>query len=130
MNTHQSADRETRQGGIVAAVTDLLFDTRIRTTAAALGVPYGKAATPAKLDNLLETYGPKLVIVDMEIVGMSAKECIRRAKSCPARPTVLAYLPHVRQDLAQAAAEAGADVVVPRSKFSTELAQLLEQYAR
>jgi DNA-binding NarL/FixJ family response regulator len=123
-DSKQSGDR-----GIIAAVTDMLFETRIRSTAAALELPYGNARNLADLEQRLERQQPALLIVDMEISGAPAVEFIRQGKSSAAGPTVLAYLPHVRQDLADAARSAGADVVLPRSKFSADLANLLRQFA-
>ena len=84
-------------------------------------------ATARALSSLADQT-PALVVVDMEWADGSPSEAIRTARSQEPSPVVLAYLPHVRTDLAEAAKHAGADLTLPRSKFSATLPELLERY--
>ena len=113
---------------IYAYVTDLLFSTKITSTGQALGVPVGVArsvdALAAKLGEVAEG-DSSLVIVDLNASG-DPLEAIRRMKSLPAPPRVIAYVSHVQADLAAAARTAGADEVMPRSAFSMNLPAILK----
>ncbi len=111
----------------VALITDLFFVTKVKGTADAMGVPLEIVRGADALASSLER-GPRLVIVDMNAAGDPA-EAIRRSKSLPDPPVVIAYLSHVQQELADAARVAGADVVMPRSAFSAQLPDLLRQHA-
>lgn len=113
---------------IFAYVTDLLFSTKITSTGQALVVPVTVArsvdALAAKLCEVAEG-DSKLVIVDLNASG-DPLEAIRRMKSLPTPPKVIAYVSHVHADLAAAARTAGADEVMPRSAFSMNLPAILK----
>ena len=49
----------------------------------------------------------------------------RLARARPAAPKIIAYCAHVDTGLATAAEEAGADTVMPRSKFVAALPEIL-----
>lgn len=112
---------------IFAHVTDLLFSTKITSTGQALGVPVTVAR---RVDALATQLGAVaegvscLVIVDLNASG-DPLEAIRRMKSLPRPPKVIAYVSHVQADLAAAARSAGADEVMPRSAFSMNLKTIL-----
>lgn len=112
---------------VVALVTDLLFVAKVKGTADAIGIPLTVVRNARDLVRTVEQ-GAGLAIVDMNAEGVDPAESIRACKAAT-RPTfVVAYLSHVQKDLADAAREAGADVVMPRSKFSQELPALLRRH--
>ena len=108
---------------VCCVVSDLIFATKIRGTAAALGVEVAvvrdRAAMLAHLDDAAT------VILDLNLDGDDAVELIRLARARPAAPQIVAYCAHVDTDLATAAEEAGADAVMPRSKFVAALPGIL-----
>jgi CheY-like chemotaxis protein len=112
---------------LIAVVTDLIFSTKITGTAKALQKPYAVARTLDKLTEHLNasTDAPPLVIIDLNSAGLDTIEAIRRAKSHPTNPRVIAFLSHVEVELAQQAREAGADQVMARSGFVNQLPALL-----
>ena len=108
---------------VCCVVSDLIFATKIRGTAAALGVEVAvvrdRAAMLAHLDDAAT------VILDLNLDGDDAVELIRLARARPAAPKIVAYCAHVDMDLATAAEEAGVDLVMPRSKFVATLPEIL-----
>ena len=116
-------------GMILYACTDLFFATRIRSTAETLGVATRPArdgeALAERLDDAREPV--HAVMVDLEL-GEQANALIRQAKSYDAAPVVIAFGSHVAKEVLQAASDAGADHVLPRSAFTAKLPELLEQY--
>lgn len=106
---------------VVCIVSDMIFASRIRAAAAAAGltVEFARdAASPAVRD-------AHRVIVDLECAAVDPIACVRAIKQLDPAPLVVAYGPHVRGELLEAAHAAGADVVVPRSKFSARLTDML-----
>ena len=108
---------------VCCVVSDLIFATKIRGTAAALGVEVvvvrDRAAMLAHLDDAIT------VILDLNLDGDDAVELIRLARARPAAPRIIAYCAHVDTDLAAAAEEAGADTGMPRSKCVAALPEIL-----
>jgi DNA-binding NarL/FixJ family response regulator len=109
-----------------ALVTDLFFVTKIKGTADAVGAPLTLARTTEQLLHAIGA-GARLAIIDLNATGVDPVDAIRRCKALPDPPRVLAYLSHVQRELAEAAQAAGADEVLPRSKFSADLPALLQQ---
>jgi len=125
-----SEDRST--GRVVAFLNDLIFETKIRSTAQALGIETlvlrlegtvvrSLAALAAELDRVR----PSLLIVDLNTAGVDA---VAAGNLHMPRPYVVAFVSHVDQDLAKQAAEAGADQVLPRSRFTIELPRILQTH--
>lgn len=112
-------------GKVVAVLSDLIFETKIRSTAQALGIETtvvrSLAALPAELDRV----HPKLLVVDLNTAGL---EAVAAGNVHAPRPFVVAYVSHVDQDLSKQAAEAGADQVLPRSRFSAELPRIMQSH--
>ncbi|MBI4581968.1 MAG: response regulator transcription factor [Planctomycetes bacterium] len=112
----------------IALVTDMIFGTKIKGTADQLGLPLSVVRTAQALAD--GAGGADLAIIDLNADGLDAVDAIRRCKApgLPS-PTVIAYASHVQKDLIQAAQDAGADLVLPRSRFSAELPELLTRFA-
>ena len=110
----------------VALVTDLFFVTKIKSTADVLNVPLTIVRTA---DALLAQAagGANPVIIDLNASGVDPADVIRRCKSAPNPPRIIAYLSHVQHELAEAAQQAGADCIMPRSQFSAELPELIQE---
>ncbi len=112
---------------ILALVEDLFFAAKIVETAKLTGA---EVETVSNGDALLQRSieeRPSLVIVDLNAPGAKRGESVRRLKtnSTLAEIPVVGFLSHVQVDLAEAARKAGCDRVLPRSKFTAELPQIL-----
>jgi DNA-binding NarL/FixJ family response regulator len=113
---------------VVALITDLFFVTKVKGTADALGVALIVGRSAADLVSAAKA-GARLAIVDMNAAGADAVEAIRACKAAAPDCFVVAYLSHVQRELGEAAKAAGADLVMPRSKFSQDLPGLLQRHA-
>lgn len=134
----------------VALVSDLIFSTKIKSTADQLGLPLSLVRTAQALQDAAGG-GANMAIIDLNAEGLDPIEAIRQCKAQaatvqtqPSRneqaegedgggntarpPVVIAFASHVQRDLIQAAEQAGADLVLPRSRFSAELPDLLQRY--
>ena len=112
---------------IVAAVDDLLFSSKIRTTAKQAGVELVFARTPTEILEQTRTLRPSLVIFDLNSAKTNPLETITSLKSDPELSSVptLGFVSHVHTDLIAAARGAGIDEVMARSAFASRLAEIL-----
>lgn len=110
---------------VIVLVNDMMFESRLRAAAGAAGTPLVVVRGLAALGEALSVHPGCRVIVDMDTESVDVVEAVRSAKAAPGAPRVVAYLSHVRQDLAAAAREAGADEVLPRSQFVQRLPDLI-----
>jgi DNA-binding NarL/FixJ family response regulator len=111
---------------IVICIKDLIFETKVRSTAQALGLSVTSVPAASMLAAELARSPARLVIVDLNTAGPDAVDAIRQAKAASSPPRILAFVSHVNADLAAAASAAGADDVMPRSRFHAELPRLLQ----
>ena len=108
---------------VVAYMDDLFFQMKLAETAKHLGIEVKVASHPDALLQLLDPL-PRLVIVDLNARNqpLAAVERLRAAN--PALP-LIGFLSHVQTDLAAQAKAAGFQEVMPRSKFTMNLAEIL-----
>lgn len=121
---------------IVYCCQDLLFATKIRSTAEELGIGARPARDAEALGKRLdEVDDGKLnervmgVAIDLAL-GDAALALIAQAKAHATGPLVVAFGSHVAAQLLEAAAERGADFVLPRSAFTASLPQILQRIAQ
>ncbi len=112
---------------VVALVQDLIFGTRIRSTAQALGTEARLARTPDAFSRLLTENPPQLVLIDLDLTDGDAVSAVAIAANGLPRPRIVAFVSHVHAELARRAEEAGADEVMPRSQFHQMLPTLLRE---
>lgn len=113
------------QGRTIAIVTDLIFATKIRSTAEAVGARVDLVRNVNVLRDSAAAGPIAQVIIDLNSDGLDAATAIATAKSLPGQPRVITYLSHVQIELAERARAAGADEVMPRSTFSERLPAIL-----
>lgn len=122
---------------IVYCCNDLIFATKIRSTADSLGVLTRPVRNSAMLDARLHTVDDgkpnepvSAVMVDLDC-GEDGISLITQAKAHDSAIPVVAFGSHVATELLRAARDAGADTVLPRSAFTVKLpALLLEHQAK
>ena len=110
---------------IIALATDLLFATKIRSTAEALGTTVQIVRGPDSLRKALSD-GADLLIFDLNADVPDPAGLIREVKARPQPPRIIAFCSHVQADLMADARTAGADQVLPRSRFTADLPALLQ----
>jgi len=107
---------------IAIVVSDLMFQSRIRAAAEALGLEVRIADTAEAAASAVAGH-PDIVVIDLHAAGIDATATIRAAKAAGAR--VLAFGRHTEPQTLRAARDAGADSVVARSQLVDELPELL-----
>lgn len=113
---------------LLVICSDLFFTSKITSTAKEFGIPYQVVfAKPTSLAKNCE--GEYLfAILDLESSDFPVQEILDAGTFGPETP-VLAFGSHVNVDRLNEAKNAGCQDVMPRSRFSAELPQLLQQYA-
>jgi CheY-like chemotaxis protein len=112
---------------ILVVADDLLFRSKISTTAKALGVIVRAATTPtAALERVRQDH-PSLVLLDLDGQAPGPFQVLaelRRDAALRAIPTV-GFVSHVHADLVREARTMGIGTVLARSALVTQLADIL-----
>ena len=116
---------------VLALVDDLFFMSKMTETARQVGVALqtvstGDALLAAAAASSGTPGGPRLLLVDLN-ARAGALQAIETLHAEGNPLPVIAFLSHVQVDLAERARAAGCRQVMPRSKFTMELAQILHQ---
>ena len=110
---------------VLVVCSNLFFSARIVEVARSIGVVVEVVDAPAAL---VAAHSGRwdLMIVDLETSGDPIVLVEQASVDRATRPsTIVAFYPHVRDELRRAALAAGADQVVPRSAFVQRLPELL-----
>jgi PleD family two-component response regulator len=114
---------------ILAVLDDLMFASKIRTTAAQVGidVTFARSADAALAE--MRNARPALVILDLNNQRINPLSIVRSMKQDPALTSVptVGYASHVQTDVINAARQAGVDDVLARSAFATRLSEILRR---
>ncbi len=117
---------------IFAFVDDLFFLAKIQETARKMNVKVEFVKTDKELQEKMGQNGdekPSLIIFDLNNVAAKPLSMIPKLKAKLKKATnIIAFVSHVQGDLKMKAQEAGCDMVLPRSAFSQNLAQLLRRH--
>lgn len=108
---------------------DLIWATRIKGVAEALGLPARPVRSLEMLEARLADSRVSAILLDLEkpdealamigrLRGAGASEQDRSVR-------ILAWAPHVHKDLMQQARDAGADEVLPRGAFDRNLGEIM-----
>ncbi len=111
---------------IAALVPDLIFATKIASTARSLGVQVANIRTLDQLTERLSSNHDALVLIDLEAADLDPIHAIELCKQSEHQPRTIAFGSHVRSDLLGAARRAGADEVLARSGFVGRLPSMLQ----
>jgi PleD family two-component response regulator len=112
---------------VVAAVEDMLFVSKIREAAKAVGIIVNFPRSAEVLLDSISEDPPNLLVVDLHSVRFNAIELAGELKSNESLKTIplLGFFSHVQTELQRQAIEAGYDQVIPRSVFFRDLASIL-----
>ncbi len=114
---------------VLAVVSDLFFAVKLSDAAkrSGLALEFVKEA-----DQVLEKAAakPSLIVFDLNFEAVNPLSLIGQLKANTETKGVnlIGYLSHVQGELKQAAQEAGCDMVMARSGFSTYLLQIFKRY--
>lgn len=109
-------------GTILAVITDILFQSRVREHGSALG--YGVVILD-NYDELADSLAakPDCLVLDLHATGIDWREAV--AAAAKSGVPVLAFGRHTEAALLREARAAGCDRVVPRSSLVEELREML-----
>lgn len=108
---------------------DLIFTSKITGTAQTLGHRMVVAGNVALATALLERWKPVVVMADLGAGDLVAPANLARFRELAGADTpMLAFGSHVDTEALAAARAAGCDPVMPRSKFTQVLADLIGDY--
>jgi CheY-like chemotaxis protein len=111
---------------VVALVDDIFFQAKMAETARQVGVELKTVTTGDAFLAEAQQGGPALLIVDLN-ARQGAIEALERLRAAGNQRPVVAFLSHVQVELAERARAAGCRQVMPRSKFTQNLAAILSQ---
>lgn len=110
-------------GRVIAFVDDMFFQAKLAETARHVGVEL-KVVTTA--DALLEEAPNAAALVVMDLNARAgAIAALERLRAAGNATPVVGFLSHVQTELAEQARAAGCREVMPRSKFTENLAAIL-----
>jgi PleD family two-component response regulator len=114
---------------ILAVLDDLMFSSKIKTTATQLGAAVTFARSADAALNEMRKSPPSLVILDLNNPRTSALAIVASMKADPALASVptLGYVSHVDTATINAAREAGVGEILARSAFTMQLAEILRR---
>lgn len=105
------------ESSVLLLCDDLMFGSRIGATARAHGGACRSIKSVDAALTALSEQTPSSMLVDLSIVGDRLGELMTAVSNLTPPPIVVAFGSHVDAARLQAAADAGCDVVLPRSKF-------------
>lgn len=112
-------------GRVLFVSDDLMFWSRVASTAKALGRDARRIGDDAAMASAIAEGGLGLVIVDLAARGVDAAAWAPRLKTLDPAPELLAFGSHVDETALAGARAAGFDRVIPNSRFHRELAEIL-----
>jgi len=114
---------------IIAVLDDLLFSSKIREAAKDLSLSLEFVKSTNGLTERLKSEKPSLIILDLNSKSHNPLQTVKDLKSSPDLKDIpiLGYLSHVQTELKEEAVKARCDLVLPRSRFSRELREILRK---
>lgn len=112
---------------VIAAVSDMLFASKIRGTAEHLNVTVNFARSEEGLFDYAKTEVPSLIILDLHDTRLDPFRLAARLKADERLRVVpiVAFFSHVETELRRKALETGVEHVLPRSVFTQRLSEIL-----
>ncbi len=107
--------------------SDLILLSQIEAPARAAGFAVAVVSSVEAISSALASARPELVVLDLADSAVSFDATLRMVRETAPEARVLAFYPHVRDELRRNAEAAGCDVVIPRSRFLTQTAGVLRQ---
>jgi len=110
-------------GIVLVLVDDIFFQARISATAKQVGVELKMFGAVDALVTAASA-GGELIVIDLN-ARADAIGALNQLREAGNQTPVIAFLSHVQTELAERARAAGCTEVMPRSKFTQDLAAIL-----
>lgn len=111
---------------VVFLTSDLMFSSQVLGASTELGHSLSIAASATDVAAKL-TGDTRLVLVDLTLPGLHMEEVVAAVRTTSPDAKIVAFGPHVDEQLLGAAQSAGADLVLSRGQFHKEYAHILRQ---
>ncbi len=111
---------------VLALVGDLIFESKIRGAARGSPAVVHAVRTPGDLLASADRLAPQLVLVDLNVLGAGTADSIAQLRQAAEGARIIGFASHVDAELLEQAKAAGADEVMPRSRFDAEVVELLQ----
>jgi DNA-binding NarL/FixJ family response regulator len=109
---------------VLIAVRDLVFRSKIESSARRVDVPVAAAPRGQPLPDAVRALGPRAVVADLGEPGMI--DALRLAREVSPQLRIIGFFGHVREDLADEARALGAEVYT-RGQLAARIDELLSQ---
>src|SRR5687768_8053931 len=108
---------------IVFLTSDLHWSSRVLGAAAGVGISCKVVAAPTGLVDALPDC--RLVLIDLGLAGLALDATVADIKRAAPAAKVVAFGPHVDEALLSSARQVGCDLVLAKSQFHQQYAQLV-----
>ncbi|MDZ4723396.1 MAG: response regulator [candidate division Zixibacteria bacterium] len=115
---------------VIIAVNNMIFTSKIMSILDGLEVEGIKAIRSDDIFAKAQELRPNLIIIDLNLNGIEAPQLINKLRSYEAtqKIPIVCYSPHIMADQMKAALSAGATEVLPNSKMTSRMNQILGKY--
>ncbi len=115
---------------VILAVNNMIFTSKIMSVLDNLEAEGIKAIRSDDIFSKAQELQPDLIIIDLNLTGIEAPSLINKLRSYKAtqKIPIVCYSPHVMADQMEAAIKAGATEVLPNSKMTSRMGQILGKY--
>lgn len=115
---------------VLIAVNNMIFTSKIMSVLDGMDAEGIKAIRSDEIFTKAQELRPDLIIIDLNLNGIEAPSLINKLRSYGATKSIpiVCYSPHVMADQMKAALSAGATEVLPNSKMTSRMNQILGKY--
>lgn len=115
---------------VLIAVNNMIFTSKIMSVLDGMDAEGIKAIRSDEIFTKAQELRPDLIIIDLNLNGIEAPSLINKLRSYGATRSIpiVCYSPHIMADQMKAALSAGATEVLPNSKMTSRMNQILGKY--
>jgi DNA-binding NarL/FixJ family response regulator len=114
---------------VLFLTADLVFSSRVVGVAKQIGRLVSVVASAKALVEKCDEEPGSLAIIDLSLPRLNAGDLLAQLRALPQPPrAVVAYAPHVHENLLAAAVEAGCTEVLTRGQFNSQIEGILAKY--
>ena len=115
---------------VIIAANNMIFTSKIMTVLDSWEAEGIKAIRSDEIFNKAHELRPDLIIIDLNLNGIEAPALINKLRSYAVTREIpiVCYSPHVLKDQMKAAKTAGATEVLPNSRMTSKMTQILSKY--
>jgi DNA-binding NarL/FixJ family response regulator len=117
---------------VIIAANNMIFTSKIMTALDGMEVEGIKAIRSDDIFNKAQDLSPDLIIIDLNLNGIEAPSLINKLRSygSTCKIPIVCYSPSALKDQMKAAKSAGATEVLPNSRMTSKMNQILGRYVQ